>query len=402
MAVENFFSVAMIGRIIFKLIVVFGIVFLDYLIMLSVKDRLSKVNWKNNQRRQAALNIIWLVLIIINMLFLQELLMMTGADGSKLNGFWNNSDLQIMILFYFVYMLRERVIVYASLVISVAVFASNIWEGKIGTVFEVAASIGAIVLIFSCSWLINKHQKQWINRVVIYLLSEICFAASWGLLMLPTMTVAYQEFWAFAFDFVVIMLVIHTINFLVRIQLSHYDNLANDVYIDYLTGIGNRGAFDKAFEEAFTVFKNNNLPFTFAMFDIDKFKDFNDTYGHLLGDTVIKDVAQISKSTLDNLGTHGQIFRIGGEEFGILFRNKSSEVARKMMIEICKEISGHKIDYKGQTVQITVSVGISELRAEDERLQVLYERVDHYLYHSKENGRRAITTEGVLVRYNEC
>lgn len=397
---NDIYSLLVLDQVIFKLIIVFGVVFLDFLVMLTVRDSFEKIRWKNTWHQSILIKFIWIILLSFNIFFLQQLLYLTHNSSGDLNIFWNNSDLQIMVLFYFLYMLDDRIIIYFAGLIAIIISILYDLQGRFTTPSTYILAFIALISIIISSYIINGKQKIWIDKPIFYIVTEVVFSGSWGLLIMPTMVKNHAQYGLFVFNFVIIMFVIHLINILVRKRVLEYSTLTKNLKLDYLTGIGNRGAFDHAFNEAFPIFKRENLSLTFAMCDIDHFKKFNDKYGHVLGDKVLREVAQTIKKTLDRLGSHGQVFRIGGEEFGILFRNNPSDATEKIMMQICQDIYQLPIKYHGEILNISMSVGVSQILPCDNQLIDIYKRVDGYLYKSKNAGRAAITTEGITKKYS--
>ena len=107
-----------------------------------------------------------------------------------------------------------------------------------------------------------------------------------------------------------------------------YERMNEIATFDNLTKIYNRLSFQEKLEEEFESAKRNNYPLSLAIFDIDHFKKFNDTYGHLFGDKVLKHIAAVIKNSLRS----GDIFaRFGGEEFIILFPKTDIERAAEKL-----------------------------------------------------------------------
>ncbi|WP_304543983.1 ABC transporter substrate-binding protein [Sulfurimonas microaerophilic] len=155
-------------------------------------------------------------------------------------------------------------------------------------------------------------------------------------------------------------------------------------HTDALTGIHNRGYFMELAEQLFKVAKRNNSPFQLLSLDIDYFKDVNDTYGHQVGDEVLKLFADKIGSLLRESDIFG---RIGGEEFVICLQNTTHEGALLFAEKILKEIRALQyINNKGESISFTVSIGVAELQGDKTLLQLLRES-DEALYRAKEAGR---------------
>ncbi len=149
---------------------------------------------------------------------------------------------------------------------------------------------------------------------------------------------------------------------------------------DPLTGIYNRQKFDDAFEMEFTRMKRYSLPLSLIMFDIDHFKQVNDTYGHLVGDGVLREITALVKKDLRSVDTFA---RWGGEEFMILLPETTIADALRLAEKIRRKISEY--DFSG-VGHISSSFGVVDAAIYDDT-DICLERVDYLLYKAKENGR---------------
>lgn len=159
--------------------------------------------------------------------------------------------------------------------------------------------------------------------------------------------------------------------------------------IDALTGIFNRKAFDTSFEETIQTALKENGQFYLLLADIDHFKQFNDTFGHLVGDKVLKFVANTLKSCS---GKNNLAARFGGEEFAIIVQEKTliktEAIAEKIRISISSGELKDKASGKSYG-KLTISIGIAQLRMND-KAKDLIKRADKALYLAKERGRDRI------------
>ncbi|WP_136807061.1 sensor domain-containing diguanylate cyclase [Desulfosediminicola flagellatus] len=164
---------------------------------------------------------------------------------------------------------------------------------------------------------------------------------------------------------------------------------------DSLTQIPNRRAFDKHIEREYSSAKREGAPIGLVMIDIDYFKNFNDTYGHQVGDEVLQNVAK----TLRALATRpsDEAFRYGGEEFAVLLSNTNLEgviiVAEKMR----KAIEKLPLNIDGETCVITISAGISVYDQsvpgiDIYDLELFISEADAQLYRAKEMGRNCVSS----------
>ena len=154
-------------------------------------------------------------------------------------------------------------------------------------------------------------------------------------------------------------------------------------YIDGLTGVYNRNKFDELIVSEVKNSRRNKIPLAITILDIDNFKDFNDTYGHLIGDEVLIMLAQYIESYIRETDVFA---RWGGEEFVILFRGIDATQAKIVSDKIRENISRleHKI-----AGHISASFGVTELKDSD-TLETMFKRCDDALYKAKENGRNRV------------
>lgn len=157
---------------------------------------------------------------------------------------------------------------------------------------------------------------------------------------------------------------------------------------DMLTEIYNRRAFYVKVKEIIERIKRESGNLTFVMADIDKFKRINDTYGHDVGDMVLKHFAKTLKSKIRE---YDLLARFGGEEF-IIVLNMDEDMAFKRVEEIRRSIEEGKIVANDTIIKYTASFGLSQLKEEDNfQIEKVIKRADDALYMSKNNGRNRVT-----------
>lgn len=159
-------------------------------------------------------------------------------------------------------------------------------------------------------------------------------------------------------------------------------------YTDSLTGIFNRRYFNLIFSREIKRAKRERYSIAFMMLDIDFFKQYNDTYGHIKGDEALQKVALFLQNTLRRPSDF--LFRLGGEEFGILLAQTNVNESEMLAQKICEGIVAEQIEHSGSSVSeyVTLSVGVSVFLA-DERLEgdKIMSMADKMLYEVKEGGR---------------
>lgn len=158
-----------------------------------------------------------------------------------------------------------------------------------------------------------------------------------------------------------------------------------------MTTLYNRRYFNKKFPQLINSAKRENQQICFALMDIDFFKLYNDTYGHISGDEALQKVSTSLKSSLTRADDY--CFRLGGEEFGILFKGLDKEEALELLESIKENIENLKIKHMKNTVSsyITASFGLvikdaTDVQNDDE----LYSEADALLYKAKDGGRNRV------------
>ena len=159
---------------------------------------------------------------------------------------------------------------------------------------------------------------------------------------------------------------------------------------DELTGLYNRREMNRLLVEEFERHQRHNHPLSLIMADIDHFKIVNDTYGHPVGDQVLKWLAQIIRQ---NVRALDRPTRYGGEEFAIIlpetFTPEASKVAERLRQAIAVQsywLKGDAIEHL-QSISITISLGVAEIPGDAEDVASLIKAADQALYFAKQNGR---------------
>ncbi|MFN3580890.1 MAG: diguanylate cyclase [Pseudomonas sp.] len=168
-------------------------------------------------------------------------------------------------------------------------------------------------------------------------------------------------------------------------QLESANNQLQELALrDGLTGLMNRRHWEQSLEREFARHMRYQSPASLVMFDIDHFKTFNDTYGHQLGDEVIREVARVTRLFARETDFAG---RYGGEEFAVLLPDTSVEGASQFAERLRTAIERLQIEHEDQILHVTVSLGVAEINDSMINHSVLIEEADKALYRSKEQGR---------------
>lgn len=161
---------------------------------------------------------------------------------------------------------------------------------------------------------------------------------------------------------------------------------------DPLTGIPNRLAYNERLAAEFTRWQRYGQPLSLAVWDIDRFKSINDSYGHQAGDKVLKGVAAVLQA---NMRKTDFIARFGGEEFVILMPETPLEHALIACNKLRLLIEQTAFHYNEQAVPVTISCGIAQFHG-DASAEHVFERADSALYQAKQAGRNRCVTDTEL------
>ncbi len=153
---------------------------------------------------------------------------------------------------------------------------------------------------------------------------------------------------------------------------------------DNLTGLANRRNFESTFEKEFLRALRYNNKLTLVMFDIDHFKNINDTFGHPCGDFVLR---QVANSALQTFRKTDSIFRFGGEEFVVILTETDIKQAIIPLERFRKTVETLGLTYQDQEVTVTVSIGACQLTPNIKTKEEFLQKVDETLYKAKNSGR---------------
>ncbi len=163
-------------------------------------------------------------------------------------------------------------------------------------------------------------------------------------------------------------------------------NLVSESRTDAMTGLPNRRCFDENILHRISELSRYGGELSFVILDVDHFKKFNDTYGHLLGDAVLKAVANIMLQTVRESDVPT---RLGGEEFGVLMPAVGLGEAARAAERLRQAIEKCSVEFEGQPLRVSASIGVTQVQAHDHPEHVI-ERADQALYAAKEAGRNAV------------
>jgi len=235
--------------------------------------------------------------------------------------------------------------------------------------------------------------KNWILITTYFLI---------GLLMLLTV-LKYNDFIeylniisgniSFILFNLIIILIIYLSFYNAGQKIHHAEKRANDKHIesltDNMTGLYNKAGLNEYGVEKWEEAKKNNLSFAAIFIDIDKFKLFNDTYGHVVGDTIIKKVANVLKKSIR---LHSDVaIRYGGDEFLILLSNIKKPALEELAKRIIKAIKDLKADGINNTVTLSIGIAFLEQIGLNDKLEDVIHFSDNTLYKAKNKGGNRYT-----------
>jgi diguanylate cyclase (GGDEF)-like protein len=156
---------------------------------------------------------------------------------------------------------------------------------------------------------------------------------------------------------------------------------------DELTSLPNRRALFNYADLEFKKFKRNHVSFAVLMIDIDLFKKVNDNYGHDAGDIILKAVSAVLS---EQIRDYEIVARYGGEEFVIILQEPDMEICTNIAERIRLAVKNNETSYQNTFLQVTVSIGLSQVLEQDNNIEDVLKRADINLYKAKDDGRNRV------------
>src|SRR4051812_1561124 len=173
-----------------------------------------------------------------------------------------------------------------------------------------------------------------------------------------------------------------------NIEAAYHDEIYRLTTVDGLTQISNRRFFEEALEREISRCNRYSREMSLVMIDIDHFKQINDSFGHLAGDSVLKQLASIIKSKIRREDVFA---RYGGEEFALLLPEVALEGGAAMAEKARKLVAGQKFEFDSQRIPVTISAGVAALTGTQREPADLVRAADAKLYEAKNTGRNKVS-----------
>lgn len=239
---------------------------------------------------------------------------------------------------------------------------------------------------------VNVYWKNWFSKLAIALFILV----TTFLYLLRNV----DNHYAIIIKFAIVVVCAGTLEY----YLLEYTRRSNELYRiykkdsvkDFLTGLNNLRSFDNLLNASFSRVKENNEKLSCLMIDIDHFKKVNDTFGHAVGDMVLRELANILRKNCRNFDIVG---RIGGEEFSVLLLDCDKTRALEIGTRIREAVKEHKFPIgDDKVIHITVSIGVATYPDTVGNLEEVMEKADIALYKAKQTGRDKVCDTSQCIK----
>ncbi len=340
--------------------------------------RAAKKHWLSVFRQELGL-VIYVIIALLVLYFLGQAWWRQTTDTTL---YWVFINAQFLVLIYSNLMLK------------------SVWS------FVIAQSMGALILggtgsMSIYTWIVfmaagsiifteRLYSRFFDKRPVLYAIPPLAI----GMFSWYSISVSYSisrtQLIVQVISFVVCGAAVYIFNRHLHNDQRVIAKLTQEVQYDALTGARNWMMFRDDLEHVYSKTRHDRQA-ALVVFDVDHFKDVNDTFGHLAGNQVLMAVSSAVQVILNDQGYQDCLYRTGGEEFAAILVDSSAEDAQRIT-EICQaSLRKLIVSDRGQHIKITASFGITTLTGKDRNATEAFRRADKNLYQSKNTGRDRIT-----------
>lgn len=170
------------------------------------------------------------------------------------------------------------------------------------------------------------------------------------------------------------------------LEAQYHETIYRMTIVDGLTSVYNKRYLVETLEREISRARRHGRPLSLLMFDIDHFKRVNDTFGHLAGDHILKEIAQLASS---RLRPDDVVARYGGEEFGIVLPETKRAGAVHIAELLREKVAEASFEFEEERISVTISVGVAQLRSNGDVTKFIKE-ADARMFTAKRNGRNRV------------
>jgi diguanylate cyclase len=273
-----------------------------------------------------------------------------------------------------------------SIIASIIIAAFRIWH--FGISYPSILAVIAIVLMGIGFSLIStvkvSRKRKWIYSIIYSLTVNLIPM----IILLKDSVFIFKVFIAYSLSTLIMSYFAFKYTEYINESVGLFKKFKNEATVDFLTGLNNVRQFDKIFNIVAQQAIRNEEHVSLIFLDIDLFKRINDTYGHSCGDIILKDLADILRTTCR---VYDIVSRNGGEEFSVLLNNSQVYRAMEIAERIRKAVETNKFYISNKTfINITISIGVSTYPSVTQNLDELSEHADNALYKAKRTGRNKV------------
>ncbi len=252
--------------------------------------------------------------------------------------------------------------------------------------YSQSAILGAI-LILLISVLCGLIYKLKISEYKKWIIMNLSSIIAFSILIIATIerNAAIETLSYFVVICILVGVLVYYISKHIVLTNTLYFKYRKESTKDFLTGLYNVRNFDLSINEIIDKSDGVTSVVSMLMLDIDHFKYINDTYGHLVGDEVLKELAQVLKKSCRSTD---YIARVGGEEFCAILMDCNSEMALEIAENIRKTVENQK--FTAELISMTISIGVATYPETIHSVELIRSESDKALYYSKQNGRNQV------------